>query len=193
MYCPKCGKSISDDVDFCQYCGNELKSNNMSTNGIMSELSKEALNQKPSPKMVALIIALAVLIIILVINVSNFGNQNHSTSSNISQSASVPDFPDPADHGFKNQPSKITSSRPVVATRYDKGLTAAKTITGYYRKALQNAGFKVEFDSDNSDSEMYDYGYILYYNDKIVGIYGETTIIDDDGDYFTMVTISTQN
>lgn len=25
MYCPKCGKSISDDADFCQYCGKSLK------------------------------------------------------------------------------------------------------------------------------------------------------------------------
>ena len=25
MHCPKCGKSISDDADFCQYCGKSLK------------------------------------------------------------------------------------------------------------------------------------------------------------------------
>lgn len=27
MFCPKCGREISDDADYCAYCGNEIRQN----------------------------------------------------------------------------------------------------------------------------------------------------------------------
>lgn len=77
MFCPKCGKEISDESDFCNFCGYEIDPNISAINSSAEEDVKEEIlkkhineypkdvNKKKFKKLIAVLLVCSVLIISL--------------------------------------------------------------------------------------------------------------------------------
>lgn len=89
MYCKKCGKELSNDSIFCNYCGTLQKTMN----------SEKKENNNPTAKKYDSIIILVmsiIIVVVLAIAVSNLNQDNNKKNNNNNTSSSVNDNSRPA-------------------------------------------------------------------------------------------------
>ncbi len=77
MFCPKCGKEISDNATFCPFCGNSISSSKSIKNN--DNKNKQFGNNKKNGKLLGIVVASIVVIIVIgTILVKTFGGNNGS-------------------------------------------------------------------------------------------------------------------
>ena len=68
MFCPQCGKEISDTSKFCQYCGGRIESNPKEETTVKSNKSNtKTLQKKPFNQIIKSLLIFVVLIILFII------------------------------------------------------------------------------------------------------------------------------
>jgi len=102
MFCSKCGKEISEDAQFCQYCGNKIENKEETKEEKEIDLSIHKPNEEETktPSLVVILGIMVFLCLIFIIIGSNDSNtpenitNNSNTTSNSSSCPSLIDMED---------------------------------------------------------------------------------------------------
>ena len=81
MYCPKCNSENSDSAKFCKKCGTPLKSNVVSREKMMANISNEKSSDNTTKIIIIALIVVAVVLAGAFAYIYGFGNDNHQDES----------------------------------------------------------------------------------------------------------------